>query len=275
MKTKIYISKFLVLHRMKKFVFFLLFFPVLAFAQDRITLRGNIFDGVTFFPITEANVYNFSSKKYSFTDKDGNFEILAKKGDTIVVSKPIYKQALVEITQEMIEKRMLEVPLYFKTIVLREVNVFALPTSYETFKKDFVNVNFSNFYRAMEGTGLTEEDRVNAAFNPQGGLNFLSLIPGATSPISALYNRFSRRMRLERLHTELVENIEEVERLHLKYNRDLVSSLTGLQGEELLNFMTFCRFSYYDLIRWSPEFIISQIKRKFADYEFYKALQDN
>jgi len=260
---------------MKKIISFLLFFPVLVFAQERITLTGNVFDGVTFFPITDANVYNFSSKKYSFTDKDGNFEILAKKGDTIVVSKPIYKQSLIEITQEMMDKKKLEVPLYYKTIVLKEIRVFALPATYEAFKKDFVSVNFSNFHRAMEGTGLTAEDRANAAFNPEGGLNFLSLIPGATSPISALYNKFSRKMKLERLHTELIENIEEVERLHLKFNRDIVSSLTGLQGEELLNFMTFCRFSYYDLIRWSPEFIMAQIQRKFTDYEFYKALQDN
>jgi hypothetical protein len=260
---------------MKKIFFFFLFLPVIAFAQERITLKGNIFDGITFFPIVEANIYNFSSKKYSFTDKDGNFEILVKKGDTIIISKPIYKQALIEITQEIIEKNLLEIPLFFKAVILKEVHVFSLPATYDMFKKEFVNVTFSDFFRGFDGTGLTQQDFINAEFQSRGGPNLLRNVPAAMSPISALYNRFSRRMKLERLHQELIDNEDEVARLPLKYNRDIVSSITGLQGEELLNFMTFCRFSFYDLIRWSPEFIISQIKRKFDDYQYHRALQDN
>ncbi|MCL2434624.1 MAG: hypothetical protein FWD09_00625 [Lentimicrobiaceae bacterium] len=260
---------------MKKFLFFFLFLPVISFSQERISLAGNVFDGVTFFPITEANIYNFSSKKYSFTNKEGNFEILAKLGDTIVISKPIYKQVLIEITQEMMDKKFIDVALFFKVITLKEINVFALPGTYEAFQKDFVNVNFTNFYRQLQGTSLTKQDFINAEFLSRGGPNLLRNIPAAMSPISALYNRFSRKMKLERLHQELVDNQEEIDKLPLKYNRELVSLLTGLHGDELLTFMVFCRFSYYDLIRWSPEFIISQIQRKFDDFQFQRALQDN
>ena len=259
---------------MKKTLIIFFFLPIIAFSQERKTLVGNVFDGVTFFPIAEANIYNFSSKKYSFTNKEGNFEILAKLGDTIVVSKPIYKQALIEITQEMMNKKFIDVALFYKVVVLKEVNIFALPGTYEAFKKDFIDVNFTNFFRQFEGTGLTKQDFINAEIS-RGGPNLLRNIPAAMSPISALYNKFSRKMQLERLHQELVDNQDEIDKLPLKYNRDLVSSLTGLQGDELLNFMVFCRFSYYDLIRWSPEFIISQIKRKFDEYQFFKALQDN
>ena len=261
---------------MKKIILLFLFFPIFVFSQERITLVGNVFDGVTFFPIPGANVYNFSTKKYSFTDKEGNFEILAKNGDTIIISKPIYKQALIAVTKEMIEKKSIEIPLYYKTVMLKEVNVFALPATYDAFKRDFANVNFTGFYRIMDGTRLSDEERAYARYPTDSpGANVLNIIPGATSPITALYNRFSRKMRMERLYLELVDNMDEVEKLHLKYNRDLVNSLTGLEGDELLNFMMFCRFSYYDLIRWSPEFIISQIKSKFIDYQFYRALQDN
>jgi len=270
-------SKFLVLQPMKKFLFVFIFLPVIAFSQERITLAGNVFDGVTFFPIHEANIYNFSSKKYSFTDKDGNFEIFARLGDTIVVSKPIYKQALIEITREMMDGNFFDIALFYKVIVLKEVNIFALPRTYEAFKKDFVDVNFTNFNRRLEGTILSDQDRI--AYNTRSG-GLLDLIPGKVgqaiaSPITALYNAFSRKVKLDRLHQELIDNQEEIDKLPLKYNRELVSSLTELQGDELLNFMVFCRFSYYDLIRWSPEFIISQIKRKYDDYQYYKALQDN
>jgi len=267
----------LVLQPMKKIIILFLFLPVLVFSQERIILRGNIFDGITFFPIDGANIYNFSSKSYSFTNKEGNFEILFKQGDTIIVSKPVYQQVLVIISQEIFEKRILEIPLFYKAIILKEVNVFSLPATYEVFKKEFVNVNLSDFYNRLGGTILSDQERTQ--YNSRSG-GLLDLIPGKVgqaiaSPITALYNTFSKKAKIDRLYQELVENQEEIDNLPKKYNRELVTSLTGLEEEALLDFMTFCKFSYYDLVRWSPEFIILQIKKKFGDYEFYKALEDN
>jgi len=266
----------LVLQRMKKFVILFLFLPFFAFSQERIILKGNIFDGVSFYPVAGANIYNFSSKQYSFTNKEGNFEIYIKEGDTLVVSKQIYQQVLLFITPEIIERNMIEVALFYKAIVLKEVNVYAFPATYNEFKREFISVKFSEFYKRLDGTGLTQQDRINANYSPERGENLLALLPkGFTSPISFFYDKYSKKKKMERLYLELVENQEEVDNLPKKYNRDLVTSLTGLEGEELLNFMTFCKFSYYDLIRWSPDFIISMVQKKFGDYEFYKALEDN
>jgi len=266
----------LVLQPMKKIIILFLFFPFFAFSQESIVLKGNVFDGITFFPIDGANIYNFSSKKYSFANKEGNFEIYTKTGDTIIISKAVYQQVLVVITKEIIEKNRLEIPLFYKAIILKEVNVFSLPATYEIFKREFVSVNLLNFYNRIDAT-ISQEDRI--LYNSRSG-GLLDLIPGkagqaVTSPITALYNAFSKKVKKDKLYQELVENQEEVDNLPKKYNRDLVTSLTGLEGEELLDFMTFCKFSYYDLVRWSPEFIILQIKKKHGDYEFYKALEDN
>ena len=52
------------------------------------------------------------------------------------------------------------------------------------------------------------------------------------------------------------------------------SGFTGLKDPELTEFMVFCHFSYYDLIRWSREEIISTIRYKFDEYQYYKAIQD-
>jgi len=260
---------------MKKVILLFLLFPSFVFSQERIVLIGNVFDGITFFHINEANIYNFSTKKYSFTNKEGNFEILAKQGDTIIISKPAYKQILFEVTQEMF-RASFDIAMYYKVVILREVNVYALPSTYEAFKRDFVNTTLSNYYKIIEGATLSNEEKMGYA--PSHGL--LDLIPGkvgqaVTSPITFLYNTFSRKVKMDRLYQELVDNNQEVNNLPLKYNRDLVTSLTGLSGDELLDFMTFCKFSYYDLVRWSPEYIIVQINKKFGDYEYYKALEEN
>jgi hypothetical protein len=262
---------------MKKiFIILFLYLPVIAFTQERILLKGNIFDGITFFPIDGANIYNFSSKKYSFTNKEGNFEISAKLGDTIVISKPVYKQVLIEVTQNILENNMLEVAIFYKAIILKEVNVYSLPATYSAFKREFVSVDLSDFYKRLGGTGLSDYER--SQYSQSHGL--LDMIPGkvgqaVTHPISFLYDTFSRKAKMNRLYQEMLANQEEIDKFPSKYNRDLVTSLTGLEGEELLDFMTFCKFSYYDLVRWSPEFIVSQIQKKFGDYEFYKALEDN
>jgi hypothetical protein len=261
---------------MKKYIFLLLFYPVLSFSQERIFLIGNIFDGVTFFPVKEANIYNFSSKMYSFTDKDGNFEILVRAGDTLIVSKQIYKQEIIIINQDNINKKQIDISLFYRTILLKEVFVYALPETYDKFKKDFANTNFSDYVKGIEGTTISDAERTQ--YSTQNGL--LGLIPGKAgqairSPITFLYETFSRRAKMGRLYQELMDNQDEVDNLPLKYNRELVMSLTGLDGEDLLDFMTFCKFSYYELVKWSPEFIITQVKRKYDDYEFYKAIESN
>jgi hypothetical protein len=259
---------------MKRLIVILFFIPIFVFSQDHIVLIGNVFDGITFFPIKEANIYNFNSKKYCFTNNDGNFEILVTKGDTLVITKPIYKQVLIEITDEIMNRKALEISVYYKVITLKEVNVYALPSTYEGFRKEFLNTNLSNYYTFIEGVNLSDQQRIQTNSG-----NLLSLIPGkvgqaVTHPISFLYDTFSRKAKLGRLYQKLVENQDEVDNLPKKYNRELVTYLTGLEGDELLDFMTYCKFSYYDLIRWSPEFIVLQIQKKFNDYEYYQALKD-
>lgn len=259
---------------MKKNIIILLFFPLIIFSQERNILKGNVFDGITFFPLEVANIYNFNTKKFSFSDKEGNFTILAKIYDTIIISKSIYKESLIVVTKEFLSANSFEIPLYYKPIILKEVNVFALNATYEGFKRDFLNVSMSDFYKIMSGTNMTKQDLINAEFLNRKGPNLLRST-AAASPITALYNKYSKKKKLERQYFELVENQEEVDKLHLKYNRELVTNLTGLEGRLLLDFMTYCRFGYYDLIRWTPEFIITQIKKKYADYEYYKAIKDD
>jgi hypothetical protein len=230
---------------MKNLVFIFLFLPVYIFSQERIDLKNSILDSIKFFPVGDANIYNFNIKKPDFNKKILFFEFLEKKKDTAV---------------------------------------YDLPPTYSEFKKEFLNTNFVHNNKKPGEYKLTQEEMINAKF-ASGDLttnNITNLIKkilpqevskAITSPISYLYDKFSRKKKMERLYNDLVENEEEVYNLSLKYNQDLVSSLTGLEGEELLDFMTFCKFSYYDLVHWSPEFIIVQIKKRYGDYEYYKALE--
>jgi len=237
---------------MKKLIFIFLYLPVFVFAQEHINLKNSILDSINFFQIGNANIYNFDFKNYFFTIKTINFDFFEKKKDT---------------------------------------NDYSLPETYAEFKREFLNTNFTKEIKSNIDTKLTKEEIINAIvasgdlvaynINKYVKLKYNSSTSGTMgagvvfSPITYLYDKFSRKAKMERLYQYLVNNQEEVYNLSQKYNQELVASLTGLEGEELLNFMTFCKFSYYDLIHWTPEFIILQIKKRYGDYEYYKAIEDN
>lgn len=79
---------------------------------------------------------------------------------------------------------------------------------------------------------------------------------------------------MKRLASELEDRQEEVDIVQTKYNREMVQKITGLSDEEVVDFMMFCRFSYYDIIRWPQDEIVRRIKSNFVDYEYNKALQE-
>jgi len=238
---------------MKKLIFIFFYLPVFIFAQEYINLKNSILDSIHFFPIGNANIYNFDLRNYVFTIKGVNFDFLDNKNNT---------------------------------------DIYNLPETYEEFKREFLNTNFTKDTKNIVDAKLTKEERINAEvaagnltalynINKYMKLKYASATPGTTgvgivtSPITYLYDKFSRKAKMERLYQYLVDNQEEVYNLSQKYNQELVASLTGLEGEELLNFMIFCKFNYYDLIHWTPEFIILQIKKQYVDYEYYKAVEDD
>jgi len=231
------VSKLLVLQAMKKNFIFFLFVPFFVFAQERIDLKNNILDSITFFPVGSANIYNFNFNSYLFTKKRLKFDFLEKKKDT---------------------------------------NEYKLPETYAEFKKEFFKTKFTKGIEVGD-IGISYEEKIKQMFSEHG---LLAIIPGKVGqaimhPITFLYETFARKPKMDRLYKYLIDNQEEVYNLSQKYNQELVTSITGLEGEERLDFMTFCKFSYYDLVRWSPEFIVLQIKKRYDDYEYYKLIEED
>lgn len=259
---------------MKKdlFLILILFFSVgLIFAQ-RKQITGNVIDGLSFYPVEGANVYNFCTKKYTFTDSKGNFNIEVQLNDTLIISKSIFRQVLVLVNQEDIKRGNMEIPLYYKAIVLKEVTVYSITSDYNQFLKDVVSTPLPEIYRYVEGAQLTEMDLMNIQY-AKGPPNVLAMTP-LGSPITYLYEKYNKKYKNIQLAKELNELQDEVDKVPAKYNRELVSEITGLKGDELLKFMMYCRFSYYDIIRMTPEQIINEVRKKFSEYEYFKIIEE-
>ncbi len=238
--------------------------------QKRYAAR--VFDGITYQPLVGASVYNATTQKFAFTDKNGRFEIDLSLNDTLIISKSIYRQ-LVAIIDKKLFYGFEDFFLYYKATMLKEVTIIGINPSYEGFKKDIVTMELPDYYKRMEESQLSEWQRANATYKPDG--NILSLGGTVTmSPISYLYDKYSKKAKMNRLYNEMLSYEDEMERIQMKYNREIVSELTGLQGDELLNFMIYCRFSYYDLVRWNAAQIREKIRSNYFNYQYDKIEHD-
>ena len=258
---------------MKKMILFI-FFLILIFQvySQRKNYSSSVFDGVTFIPIQGANVYNLNSKQYTFTDNNGNFTIFVDINDTLIISKSIYRQIVTVISRKNLEIINDEYYLFYKAILLKEVKVMSLNPNYEQFKKDLAQMKLPDIYNKMEGIELSEEDKMNAEYSTKGP-NLLRNT-ALSSPITYLYNSFSKKAKMKQLYSEMLQYEEEIDKVPAKYNREIVTEITGLKGDNLMEFMVFCKFSYYDIIRWSQQEIVNAIKYKYSEYQYYKAVSD-
>ncbi|MDR1757526.1 MAG: hypothetical protein LBR51_01005 [Bacteroidales bacterium] len=253
-------------------IFFLICFHTGIFAQ-RVNYKSVIYDGITYVPVEGANIYNCNTKQYVFSDSQGAFVIPVQANDTLIISKSIYRQQVVAVSAQDISLGIKEYYLFYKSILLKEVNVYYLNPSYEGFKREISHLKLPDAYRKIDGISISAEDKMNAEMLSKGP-NVLRNTPLA-SPITALYNRFSSKVKMQKLYYEMMQYESEIEKVPHKYNKELVSDLTGLEGTPLMEFMVFCRFSYYDLIRWSETEIASAVKYKFNEYQYYKMTNTN
>jgi hypothetical protein len=234
----------------------------------------------------DTNVYNFDVRFYYSSDKS-EIATIPSSLDTIPSNYELFDENMI---RNIMEKR--EYLLFPKEINLQRADKIRINPDYDAFIKELSKFNLPGIYSIMGGKEPTEAERISIEYarkNIQSiklseweianieyatqGPNLLRNT-GFASPITWLYNKFSKKVRMERLYREMVEYGEETDRVPEKYNKELVAKITGLKDDVLMEFMVFCRFSYYDLVRWSDAEIIAAIKYKFSEYEYYKVLEE-
>ena len=258
---------------MKKLLLFLLMIVLaIPLRSQTISFRGAVYDAIAYIPVKAANILNLNTGKYQFTNAEGVFIMNVSLHDTLIISTSTYRQKVVIIDEKMYKKGHEDILLYHKAFMLQEVRVVALNPTYEGFKRDIANAKLPDSYKNLEGVHLSKEDRQNATYKDEPNILKNTALG---SPISFLYSKFNKHEKTKRLFYEMQSYGDEVQQVPLKYNREIVSKITGLSGKDLMEFMVFCRFSYYDLVRWDSNEIISAIRYKFSEYQYYKAVEED
>jgi hypothetical protein len=188
---------------LNRFLLFISFFTFCShlFSQDDVEVIVEITviaEEDLISPISFAKVENTRTKQISLADINGTFKVLMKSSDTLIISSVGYEFFKLFIPQSFIEKLpsdeswFSETPrlkkiVYLKTYdyMLEEFVVWGL--TLEEFKYQFVNMQLNDMINVNSGKVIARnyKSASDGGFGVQTGL----------SPISALYNRFSKTGR--------------------------------------------------------------------------------
>jgi hypothetical protein len=173
------------------------------------------------------------------SDAYGDFKITANVNDSISFSAIGYETLTIAITDSMYTYGHI-IKLKPTTYVLQEVVIHPF----------------------FEFPSISKWEIYTKPLPGQGGIN----IPTGISPITFLYNQFSKEGRQKRYYKSLINGTADFLIIGEKFNGELVSQLTGLRDDELVKFMSWCNFSKDFLLYYSPETIKREVKKKYQEY---------
>ena len=242
---------------MRKFIIivWLLLHVVLPHAQNSWVFKGNITDSQQGTPMENACIHNISTGVATFSNEKGNFAMLIKDNDTLVITHVGYAVCHIIMNDTFKTGRgRHHIQMTMQSILLKGTTVYAFKP-YPIFLEDVAKTANS-----MENAiTLNETEKADATANLAPHLY-------CAHPISYLYNTFSRKAKLDRMYQYLVQHEDEVNRLSAKYNPEIVSRLSGLEGADLEDFMCYCSFSYYTLVKADDNEIANMIIGRLKEY---------
>ena len=195
----------------------------------------------SFNPIRDCHIINTTQRTATVTDAFGDFKISASINDSITFSALGYEKLTIALTGSMFS--------YGYIIKLK-------PIAY-----DINEVTITPF--SLNLPSISRFEIYTPPLPNQGGIN---LIPGEINPISMFYNKYSKEAKQKKYLKSVLNGTADFMLIGEKYNGSIVSQITGLKDDELIAFMSFCKFSNDFLLNYSPETITRAIKRKYAEF---------
>lgn len=216
------------------FCFCLIAISATSWAQQtddqQIQVHGIVLDADSVRPLPSAHVI-INGVQGTTPDQEGKFAISVRRQDTILVTHVGYNDYLIPIpTQLTGYKYHIRIMLSKAMIELEEVVIYRWPSTLDGFKQDLLAVE------------VPKEERIHIPGSYNGPLR-----PSKTkisSPISFLYQKFSRAAKQQRRFEATKAKMEYRRLLDGKYNPELVKEVTGIEDEKELDaFMAYCNLS--------------------------------
>ncbi|ADR23316.1 hypothetical protein MATR_28350 [Marivirga tractuosa] len=246
----------------------ILFTGIFIFIGSQSILSQNQFAGFIlssedFSSIEGAHILNVSKGKLAFTKSKGEFQIPADIGDTLSISYVGFqsKQIIIENFDFKVFSLKPEV------VELKEVQVTRTPEDEYRFKKRIIKqemIETEPFIPFGVTPGKPKgkipkqyERKTEVVFGADEQFN-----PSVTIPISYFTKKYSKKHKAKRDYFELKASKEQRILNQKKYNKEMITRLTGLKNRQLMDFMSFMNLN--------KDFISAA-----TDYEIVKTILDS
>lgn len=203
------------------------------------TFNSRVVCDSSFISVAGCHIINKTQRIGTVSNAYGDFKILANVNDSIFFSALGYEELFVVITEAMYNHRY--------TVKLK-------PVTYE--------LNEVTIRPLIENPMISKWEVYIKPLPNQGGLN----IPTGASPVTALYNLFSKEGKQKKYYQKVTEGKADFMLIGEKFNGEMVAQVTGLKDDELIKFMSYCKFSDDFLLNYSTETIKRAIRQKYQEY---------
>jgi hypothetical protein len=211
--------------------------------------------------IAYAEVYNESSRKGVFADSLGIFRMYVGTGDTLIVQSLSYLGRVCFI-RDYSSSTIDTVELCPQSYEIGEVQI-ELPHSYKDFKRTFLAIEPDRGLQ-IEGLPKAKIQDIPSLMDT----NYLNSDHFAIfNPVNYLYYKYSKEEQSKRKVFYLERQKREQLIIDRKYNRQIIEQITGLEGDSITAFITFCNLSHQFLYEATELEIVEIIDKKYSEYK--------
>ncbi len=233
-------------------------FSQIYFPEDMVKVTAQVRDDLTGLAIPYANVTNQRVRGGTMTDKEGKFTLQADPSDTITFRSIGYIDKKVPVSEIIANQNA--------TITMAPIR-YQLEGVEITGQSQKVNMsglldhakNMSKIPVELRGEFETKPKLLTAIFHPT----------------SFLYYKYNKEEKSKRNTLVAIKTEREWQLFSLVYNKEIVSRLTKLQGDELDDFMVY--FNAYSNLLFSASTyeVEKRVKELFAEYKISLVKKDS
>jgi hypothetical protein len=238
----------------------IVFEKIQAQNTNRFQVSCKVTDAETHKSVAFCHVYNESRRLAFISDSSGMLHKFCRPGDTLAFIAIGYLSQKHIVTSA--DSLFFTIKLTQQAYEIDAVTI-DIPRTYPDLKKAILALN------VKKTEIMPELPRYNPYIRPilldtnviyKSGFMIMH-------PVSGLYYRFSKEEQSKRQVQYLKEQELKQPAVDAKYNRRLVSEITGLTDADLTNFIGYCNFNFNYLYNSSSLEIIEMIYKKFDAYK--------
>lgn len=222
---------------------------------QRSELTGIIADSATGEPVEYAQILNFSLQKQTYSNRNGQFTLEAKPGDTLVIYGLGYYYLKLTVGESMLDKTPVSVLLIPQPYNLSAANIPGFG-SYENFRRKLVSVS----------PPMTQTEQLNKSME---GLVLQAAMDGFNEYMQKNVSIVSISIRtpeeIERIKLSKIEKKQQIrDRVYHKFNPVVVKEITGLTDDDgIIEFMVWCKFTDAYILEANEYDLAERIAAKF------------